>query len=304
MPENQQQPHQGYLVVRAISLIAVITGCLVLVGWGFELEFLKRIIPGLPRMSASSAFCFALAGLSLLIAAGLKKPPQWGRIAGALALLFVFGMGLLRFSEYIFRWDTEVEREFWQLFGLDTPNCFGHMATTTAVGFLLTSVALLLIQRKQCSYPVGLGLLSITVVSLGMATLISYAAGLKTNAGSPTMALHTAGLFVVLGSGLLAEAWRESGQMWFLSRKVTTAFVATGVLILSVSMVGYQSRAIKARRTRDLAGNWRPNFGEEAGSTRNRRRRNYRAKPWPKCAIYFLRAFGPAWDCLAECFGC
>ena len=54
------------------------------------------------------------------------------------------------------------------------------------------------------------------------------------------MAVHTAFLFVMLAMAMIAQAWNDSGQHWLLSRRITGAFVASGILILSVSLAGYK----------------------------------------------------------------
>jgi PAS domain S-box-containing protein len=105
----------------------------------------------------------------------------------------------------------------------------------------LTSLSLLLIQGdSRRKYSVTVGLVAITVTSLGTAALISYAAGFSAISEVPEMAIHTACLFVLVGAGLVAKAWQESGQTWLLSRQLTGTFVGAGILILSLSLIGYK----------------------------------------------------------------
>jgi len=189
-------------------------------------------------MSVSTAVCFLLVGVSILSA------NAWGgraRILAWLAVLIVFTVALLRFSQHVFKWDAGLERLVWSWFTSSPMPPLGRMAGNTAMAFLLTSLSLLLIQADpQKKYPLTVALLAITIVSQGMAVLISYVAGFSSTIGAPSMAVHTASLFVMIGVALLVEAWRQSGQTWFLSKGLTKAFVATGVLILSLSMVGYK----------------------------------------------------------------
>jgi hypothetical protein len=53
--------HFTKIVSFAVSLL----GCLVLLGWTFDVEFLKRIAPSLVAMNPATAIAFILAGISL-----------------------------------------------------------------------------------------------------------------------------------------------------------------------------------------------------------------------------------------------
>jgi PAS domain S-box-containing protein len=239
IPENSRH-RSAEKAVFAVAFGAIFAGTLVIIGWAVSIEALKALIPGLPRMSVSTALCFSLAGVSLLSVTG-----PWGRetllktlIAWA-AVLAVFTVALVRFSQTIFPWHFHI------LPGLCSAlasNSGGRMASQTAVGFLLLSFSLLLVHSPRQKYPAAIALLGITITSLGTSSLISYAAGFNPMAGGagPGMAVHTAGIFLVFGLALMAEAWRESGQNWFLSRRLTSAFALSGILILSLSIVGYK----------------------------------------------------------------
>lgn len=54
-------------MLRLVSTIAVLVGCSVIAGWAFNLEILKRFLPGLVAMHPTTALAFILAGVSLLL---------------------------------------------------------------------------------------------------------------------------------------------------------------------------------------------------------------------------------------------
>src|SRR5438445_9821040 len=96
-------------VIPVIAFAAILAGALVLAGWAFSVEVPKALVPGLPRMSVSTAMSFILAGVSLLATTGI-----WGRdtprtrIIAWVALSVVFGAALIRFSQTIFPWDANL----------------------------------------------------------------------------------------------------------------------------------------------------------------------------------------------------
>ncbi len=55
----------GIAIPRAASIIAILTGCMVLVGWGLKIELFKSIVSGLVAMNPVTALAFILLGFSL-----------------------------------------------------------------------------------------------------------------------------------------------------------------------------------------------------------------------------------------------
>ena len=70
-PKQVQKPSTPIAAVQSFSKkasIAVIAiGCTVILGWIFDLQLLKSILPGLVTMKANTAVCFILGGFSLFI---------------------------------------------------------------------------------------------------------------------------------------------------------------------------------------------------------------------------------------------
>jgi len=53
------------------TALSVITGCLVLIGWAFDLPAFKSLSPGLPSMNPNTAVSLFLAGASLRLLGGV-----------------------------------------------------------------------------------------------------------------------------------------------------------------------------------------------------------------------------------------
>ena len=56
-------PSLPNLMLEAASTTAILVGCSTLVGWGLNIDILKRILPGLVAMNPVTAIAFILAGV-------------------------------------------------------------------------------------------------------------------------------------------------------------------------------------------------------------------------------------------------
>ncbi|WNG61690.1 PAS domain-containing sensor histidine kinase [Archangium gephyra] len=182
---------------------AILVGAVVLVGgWGFGIEGLTVLVPGLPAMVPSTAAGLILTGTALGLLCPVTPSPfrrGAGRVCAALASL----LGALVLADYVFHgewvgglfvWLTPTSR-------LPSPQ--------TALCFLLLGLALLLLDvetrrgRRPAQY------LALTVALLAWTALIGYGTGasqLHTLPGLPAgigMALHTSTVFFVLSIGIL-----------------------------------------------------------------------------------------------------
>jgi len=85
---------------RVASLAVVLSGCLVLLGWIYDITAFKSVLPGLVTIKVNAALCFILAGIALRLVAGKGgKVRTW--IARACALT-VAGFGLATLSQDLF----------------------------------------------------------------------------------------------------------------------------------------------------------------------------------------------------------
>jgi signal transduction histidine kinase len=184
----------------ACGLFAVLSGCSVLLGWAFDIVWLKSIVPGFVAMNPLTALCTMLAGGSLLL---LRNDPgcRKHRLLAHTAAVPVALLGLLRLSAYIFHHDFDVDR---LLFAASLGD--NRMAPNTAVCLMLTGLALLLIDvvPRRGFWPAQI--LAFTVATIALVSLVGYGYGTESLyhiSSFIPMALNTALIFLSLSIGIL-----------------------------------------------------------------------------------------------------
>ncbi len=192
-------------VSQAASAIAILVGCLALVGWTFDVETLKRVFPGLTAMNPTTAVAFILAGASLRLLRDEHADQKRRRIAQGCAFAVAL-VGLLKLIEVMLGWEVGIDRLLFReklAVGSQLPN---RMSPNTALNFLLIGSALLLLDRqtRRGLWPAQFFTLAAAFAS--SLPLIGYAYGIEAFYGTASyipMSLHAALTFVLLVVGLL-----------------------------------------------------------------------------------------------------
>lgn len=188
---------------RFSAWACALTGLLTLVGWRFDIEAFKRILPGLPAMKITTAFGLLLCGLSLR----LSEPGKTRRrilLARACALAAAL-IGLLTLADY---WSSvslylELIDRLEDAVGAAHP---GRMSPVTACVFILVGTHLFTLDSLG-----DLRLLqgmTLSAFLLSASALVGYTYGIpicyRIASGNAPMALHTAAASAVLALGILA----------------------------------------------------------------------------------------------------
>jgi len=227
------------------TILAIIVGVMVLVGWAFDIAVLKSILPGWVAMKANAAVCFILIGVALWLTARqhsahrtLHPAILLARLCGLLAGL----IGLLTLGEYIFGWNPGIDqwlvREAAGAVGTSDP---GRMAPETALCFVLLAAALWITgssrkTRWTILASVNFGLL---VTTLALAAMLSYLTpGLGPYGwfGLTIMAMHTSVLFAMLGMAVIAISWQQDILPWSLGRNTTVALACGMALLVFIGL--------------------------------------------------------------------
>ncbi|MBD1885688.1 PAS domain S-box protein [Microcoleus vaginatus] len=135
-------------ISQMASLLVIAIGCLVLLGWQFDISLLKSGFPGMTStMKANTAICFLLAGVSLKLLQ-YQRTRLHNRIAQGMAG-FIIIIGLLTLSQYIFGGKLGIDEWLFRDFVSSATPYPGRMGVNTALNFLLMGLALLLLGKNS-----------------------------------------------------------------------------------------------------------------------------------------------------------
>ncbi|MEG4576856.1 PAS domain S-box protein [Microcoleus sp. N3A4] len=135
-------------ISQLTSLLVIAIGCVVLLGWQFDISLLKSGFPGMTStMKANTALCFLLAGVSLRLLQYQRLTRLHYQIARGTAGL-VFVIGLLTLSEYLFGWHLGIDEWLFRDVVSSATPYPGRMGVNTALNFVLMGVALLLLGQN------------------------------------------------------------------------------------------------------------------------------------------------------------
>ncbi len=198
-PEYNLRRWAPYL---AYLLMGIAMG--VILGWIFDIRFLKQVFEGYVSMRFSTALCFLLSGIALRYLAKdeLSSAQRWWVYLPAILTLLI---ALISLSHHLLdgRWGVDRFILYAENF-LAKGEFSWRMSIVSACCFILSSLALLLSQfLKKSMLP---GLLSGIIVSTSLIFLTGYIlknADFQKLISFTALALHTTFAFIILGIGIL-----------------------------------------------------------------------------------------------------
>ncbi len=198
-------------LARAAALTSLALGLVVLAGWRLDIEIVKTVLPGRPRMMANSALMFVLLGGALWLE--LPAPVTLrGRVRfwiGQALGLAVAVLGLAVLGEHLLGWRPGIDL---RLFGDSMASSLhavpGRAAFPTALGGLALGLGITLLdvslRRVWLSEVFAVSAMQVAVLAMiGHIFSVSELYGTLTAMPGTGMSVHTAAGFLVLGAGVL-----------------------------------------------------------------------------------------------------
>src|SRR6185369_4832800 len=219
------------------GVVASVSGALVFLGWVFDFDGFRAILPGTVSMVPNTAICVVLAGiaLSILSVETDESKSKYKRVAFLIA-----GMVVLVASdtllEYLFKVNFGIDNLlFRRMVESDSAN-HGRMAEATAVGFTLLSISLMLLDKRGRWTIVLRDSMALSACALGLVAVLGYVYGVQALynfAFYSSMALHTSLLLVILALGIIVSR-PERGAISILTNQHSGALMARSILPLAV----------------------------------------------------------------------
>lgn len=250
---NNTQPHKYF---RLLGIGLVVLGLLVLVGWAFDVDAFKSILPGLATMKANTALGLLLVGLAFIFFRNISSAQPLVMLLGLLVLL----LGTLSLSQYLFSWDLGVD----ELLFLDPDTASdrfpGRMSPATATTFIGLGWALLILGSGHLFKFAQI--LAFVVLILSGFTLMGYFYGIEATYRVfffNSIALHTASaqflaalaIFFAYPERLLLTS--DTGPAGQISRRVVPIVIfvplAIGWLIVNAERWGWIDSVILTELT-------------------------------------------------------
>ncbi len=184
---------------------ALVAGCAlgVIIGWFFEIDQLKRILPDAVAMNPMTAILFLLCSLVIIVNFQLRRQTHFAVILS----LSIAALGALKVFSYIAGYELGIDKLlFFQK--LEQENLLGHsnqMAPNTAFNFMLLGIALLTYRVNRTWNKLS-DILSLIITFSAFLSLIGYIYNAHELYGIShyiPMAVPTAACFLLVSIALL-----------------------------------------------------------------------------------------------------
>ena len=197
------------------GLLVILLGSLSLFGWVFDFPLLTRINADWKPMAPSTALCFVLGGLSLLM--DIKSTHRPVAVAYSIFVWLILLLASARAVELVSGHELGIGFLRPTLGSQSTYS--GHMSPQTVIGFLALVIGMLAIRWADGPKARTLaGIMAGALLIIGLSAILGYWLNLQhvfellyVKTGMIWMSFPTAAGMVLLGLGLLCQA-RKCGQ--------------------------------------------------------------------------------------------
>ncbi|AUN97395.1 hypothetical protein DOM21_14485 [Bacteriovorax stolpii] len=217
-----------------LFFFVILCGLIVLVGWQWNIQVFKSVLPGFIAMKPNTAIGLIFLAVSSYF---FYRQEKISHALGVIAAVFVMLLGLFTLGEYLFNRDFHIDELLYKdmdVIANKWPP--GRFAPITGVNFVFISAGLLLhFLNSKKFIKTTQALVTIAWIA-SIQALIGYISGNSYTFGSAfytQIALHTSILFIALTSGILLM-WRDEGYVKHLSGDNVAGRVGRKLLLAAV----------------------------------------------------------------------
>ena len=204
---DERHPFVGYFehFPRVAGAVVLLIGSIVFAGWAFEIPELRGASEG-PKMMPSTALCFMLAGLALILEGG-RTTARWALISARVLVGIVMTVAVMTIAEHVLGRNLGLDLILFRDQVTAAVNGFpGRMALNTAIAFICVGIGLILLPRDRRTNGVLSQIWGFGAVVIAFIALIGYAFGVRDFYSMQAvvgMAFVSAMSFLILGLGVM-----------------------------------------------------------------------------------------------------
>ena len=223
------------------GIITILVGLLVVIGWKFDVDSFKTVVSGTISMKPNTALTFMLAGAALLL---LHRPESLAKSTIRFIASIISAIGIISLGRYVIGWNFGFENLLFRE-QPGTPGTIypGLMAFGTACNFIFLGLAFILLTTPRYKNRFIIRFLIIFSLSVSLFALLGYITGYVELAGPGSftkMAINTAGLFVILCTGLLFSIPTKAEHHASVERRLFTGLTISIALVIFVSSLAIE----------------------------------------------------------------
>ncbi len=211
-PALQQRNSLIFKASYPLAIATIFLALIVFLGWFLKIEELIQIHASFVPMQFNTALGFFLCGVSLAF-----RHKGYKRVSSIVGFLVVL-LGATTLYQYIAGVNLGIDQLFMQHYITVETSHPGRMAPNTAVCFILSGCAFLLLgahKRAEVKLPLAV-FFGWGILALGLVSLIGYIIGLEVAYGWASysnMAVHTSIGFVFVGISITAKGLLEQQSL-------------------------------------------------------------------------------------------
>jgi PAS domain S-box-containing protein len=236
-------------LAKVTSALVALIGCVVIVGWLFDIPVLTSILPMWVTMKANTAIAFIFGGAALWQLSKITR--RANRLAGIYAAIVLL-IGLLTLIQYAFGINLGIDQLlFKESVDAIATSAPGRMAVNTALNFLLLGSALFLLSKPRSFHP-GIQVCTLIAFFISLLGLLGYIYGIQEfyGFGSYTkMAVHSAIAFIILCIGILclhpdqgiAGMLTSQHAGGIMARRLSLTVIGIPPILSGLILVGYRA---------------------------------------------------------------
>jgi PAS domain S-box-containing protein len=245
------------------ALLVFITGMLVLAGWQWNIDFLKRPFAHPTAMNPLTALNLIVTPIAFLFLISSRPidipvplPPSQKILTGRVLAAFLVLTGIIRIAGAFHLIDFSIDQVLFSKNLLpETGNLSPRMTMTTAFCFIMTGTSLQLLNRETKAGQMAAQYLAVLIGIVGLFSMIGYLYRVKAFYGIfgyTPMAIHTASCFLLIsfallfanpGKGIMQEI-TSSYTGGLMARRLLPLCILLPVLLGYLRLWGYWEGAI------------------------------------------------------------